>query len=112
MSKVLALPFAALEILAFHQFANFLDFFAMNGAFTMHHLESVVIGRIMAAGDHHAAARLQMENRVIEEGGRDNPQIGHVAAGCQQTREKSVVQPIRTQAAVSRQIQFPRFSAN
>ena len=68
MSKVLQRAGAGFEIAALESAANLLNFLAVNRALAVHHFESVVIGRIVAAGDHDSAVGVQMEYRIIEQG--------------------------------------------
>ena len=43
-----------------------LDLGAVDGAAAAHDLEAVVLGRVVAGGDHHAAVGLQVKHREIE----------------------------------------------
>ena len=88
---------------------NLLNLFAVDRALAVHHLESVIIGRIVAAGDHHAAVGLQMEYGIIEQRRGNHAEIGHVAAGGEQPGEQGVVEAVGTQTAIPRQIDFRAF---
>src|SRR5690606_31328746 len=46
-----------------------------------HHFQAVVIGRIMAAGDHDAALGAQMVGGEIDHGGRHHAEVDDVDAG-------------------------------
>ena len=52
----------------------------MNRALAVHHLETVVIGGVVASRDHHSGIGVQMENGIVEQRSGDDPEIGHLAA--------------------------------
>jgi pyruvate dehydrogenase complex dehydrogenase (E1) component len=54
----------------------------------------------------------QVEHRIVQKRGWDDAEIRNLAAGREQTREQIVMQPLGTQTAVPRKIDFPRVPAN
>ena len=69
-----------------------LDRLAMNCFTFEHHLEAVVIRRVVAAGDHDAGLRFQHMGAEIHHWCRHHPQIDHVDAsglqpGCERGRQ-------------------------
>ena len=78
-----ALPETALsrvEIVLLDPASEILDRIAVQRLAGDHDLQSVVLGRVVAAGDHDAAAGLEMLRREIEQRGRHPPDIDDVAA--------------------------------
>ena len=96
------------EILRFDDLTNLLNFLAVNRALAMHHFEAVVVGGIVASGDHDAGFRVQMEYRIIEQRRGHDAEISHFAAGFEQAGEQRGVQTGGTQTAVACEIDFAR----
>ena len=69
-----------------------------------YHFESVIFGRIVAAGDHHGARGLQVEHRVIKQRCRRHADVSHLAAACHQALNQRIAQPRRAQPAVTPQV--------
>ena len=59
-----AAAFLKLPAFFFHDAAQLLDFFAVNGAARQHHLEAVVIARVVAARDLYAALAQRAGGKV------------------------------------------------
>ncbi len=72
---------AALEVLALDDAAHVLIRFAMQRPRTADGFEAVVLGRIMAAGDHDGPIGIQVLRRKIQHRCRNRADIGNVAAG-------------------------------
>jgi hypothetical protein len=74
-----------------------------------HHLEAVELGRIVAAGDHHAAIGFQMDDRSNRAPAWAPRRIGDVAAaGFRPRFDQGIAQTRRAQAHVApRQIFLP-----
>ncbi|KAG0935060.1 hypothetical protein G6F31_015990 [Rhizopus arrhizus] len=68
---------------AVHRSAQGLDVIAVQGAPTYHHLETVVLGRIVAARDGHARAALHDVGGEIDQGGGNHPDIQRIHAAFQ-----------------------------
>ncbi len=78
--------------------------FAVNGGGAADGFESVELGGIVAAGDHHGAVGFEMELRIVEDGRGDDAEIGDMAAGGLEAAHQSIAQPGRTQARVAAKI--------
>ena len=63
--------------------------------------EAVVLGRIVAAGDHDGAVRVQVLRRVIEHRRGDGADVGDVATGGQQALDERVAQARGTEPAIA-----------
>ena len=68
------------------------------------HFESVVLGRIVASGDHHSAIRLQMKHRVVEHGGGHDADVGYVAAARLEPGHQGIPQPLRAETAIAAEV--------
>ena len=60
--------------------AELLDVLAEEGAVLQHHLEAVVIGRVVAAGDHDAAVDVEHGLGIIKHRRRPEADADHVDA--------------------------------
>ncbi len=65
----------------------------MNGRGAADGLESVELGGIVAAGDHHGAVGFEMELRIVEHGRGYHAEIGDVAAAGLEAAHQSIAQP-------------------
>src|ERR1700730_17153126 len=70
------------KIAAFDDAPQFLDLVTVNGRSAGDYFESVVLGRIVAAGDHHGSIGFSVEDRVIKQRRRNYAYVGNIASGC------------------------------
>ena len=80
-----------MESLVLHDGAELDDVVAVQRAFAHHHLESVFIGRVVAAGDLNPAVEVEVVYGEIQEGRRADPDIDHVQACLVQPYAKGLV---------------------
>ena len=73
----------------------------MNGSRAGDRLEAVILGRIVAPGDHDGAVGLEMDSRIIQHRSRHHADVGHLAAGRLEPRHQRIAQPLRAQPAVA-----------
>ena len=66
-----------------------------------HGLESVVLGRIVAAGDHDRAVGLQVLRRIIQHRSGNHADVGDIAAGGQEAFDQRVAQARGTEPAIA-----------
>ena len=66
-------------------FVQRLDGVAVDRLSGQHHLEAIVVGRIVAAGDHDAGLGVQHVGAEIHHGRGDDAEVDHVDAGVLQT---------------------------
>ena len=64
----------------------------MQGLAGHHNLQPVVVGRIVAAGDHDAAAGFEMRRREVEQRRRHQSDIDHVTAALAQSGDERSLQ--------------------
>ena len=69
-----------------------LDGIAVQGVAGHHDLQPVVVGRIVAAGDHDAAAGFEMRRREVEERRGHQSDIDHVSAALAQSGDERRLQ--------------------
>ena len=81
--------------------AELLDVLAEEGAAEEHHLEAVIVGRIVAAGDHDAAVHGQLGLGEIEHRRRPEPDPHHIDAAFGQAADQRRLQLRRAGAAVA-----------
>ena len=81
--------------------AELLDVFAEERLVLQHHLEAVVVGRVMAAGDHDAAVDLQRRLGVIEHRRRPQADPHHVDAALRQALDQRRFELDRGDATVA-----------
>ena len=65
--------------------------------------EAVVLGWIVAAGDHDPSGSLEMHDRIIEQRGRPNSDVQHISPAGKQTFQKRIVNPATAQPAIAAQ---------
>ena len=83
---------AAFEIARLDGPTHTLNRLAMNGALAAHGFETVVVGRIVAAGDHHGAVGLQVPGRMIQHRRWDHANVRDIASGCPEALHQRVAQ--------------------
>ncbi len=81
--------------------AHVLNRFAVQCARAADALESVVLGRIVAAGDHDGAVGVQVLRRVIEHRSGDRADVGDVAPGGQEAFDQRVAEARGAEAAIA-----------
>ena len=96
-------PLALAKLAGLGDVVELLNLLAVDGALADHHLEAVVIARVVAGGDHHAAVGRKVEHRKIEHRGGHHADVHDVAAGGQQTLAEQVAVAVGAQAAVAAQ---------
>ena len=92
---------AGFEIAALDHLENFLDRLAVQRACAADAFESVVFGRIVAAGDHDGAVGVQVLRRMIEHRRGDRADVGDVATGGQQSFEQRIAQARGAEPAIA-----------
>ena len=92
---------AAFEIGALDDIEDILNRFAMQRAGAADALEAVVLGGIVAAGDHDGAVGIQFLRRVIKHRRGNHADIGDVATGGEQAFHQRVAQPRGAEAAIA-----------
>ncbi|MCY1519386.1 hypothetical protein D9M68_541360 [compost metagenome] len=86
---------------AVHGGGQRLHVIAVEGAPTHHHLEAVVLGRIVAAGDRHARARLHDVGGEVDQGRGHHPDVQGIHAAFQHAFLQRHGQHFAAQAAVA-----------
>ena len=89
-----------------HALAQGLDRFAGEGASVQHQFEAVVLGRVVAAGDHDSGAGAQFASRVIQYGRGHLADAAHGHAAFGQSVGQSVGESGAGMAAVEADRQF------
>ena len=91
-------------------FAQPLNLRAVNRRRSHAQLEAVVLGRVMTAGDHHAAVHLPAQHRKIKQRRRHHADVDHVDARAEQALGQPIAQAVRRQPAIAaeRDRFFPR----
>ena len=92
---------AGFEIRALDDVEHFLDRFAMQRARAANAFEAVVLGWIVAAGDHDGAVGIQVLRRVVEHGRGHGADVGDVASGGPQTFDQRIAQARGAEAAIA-----------
>ncbi len=92
---------AGFEIRVLDDVEHFLDGFAMQRARSANAFEAVVLRRIVAAGDHDGAVRIQVLRRVVKHGRGHGADVGDVASGGQETFDQRIAQARGTEAAIA-----------
>ncbi len=95
---------AGLEIGALNDMENVLNRLAMQSARAANAFEAVVLRRIVAAGDHDGAVRVQVLRGIIEHRRRHRADICNVAAHGPQTLDQRVAKARGAKAAVASDI--------
>ena len=70
--------------------ADRLDVVARQRRVVDHHLEAVVVGRVVAAGDHHAAAGAEVLGGEVRHRRGDHAEVDHVRAGTRAGRRSAL----------------------
>src|ERR1022692_2507100 len=91
-STVCSLPAPVRKIAPLDQPPDLLDLFAMNRGRPAHDLETVVLGRIVAAGDHDGCGGLQVEHGIVEQGSRRHTDIRDLTAASLQAAQQCIAQ--------------------
>ena len=81
--------------------ANILDGFAVQRARSADALESVVFGRIVAAGNHDGAVCVQVLRRVVKHWSGDRADVGDVAACREETFHQRIAQARGAEPAIA-----------
>ena len=92
---------ASIEIAALDDVEDFLDGFAVQRARAADAFESVVLRRVVAAGDHDRAVGVQVLRRVIEHRSGDRADVGDVAPDGQQASDERIAQARGAEAAIA-----------
>ena len=66
-----------------------------------HHLDPVVVRRIVRAGDHHAAVARALVNGEVEHRGGTQADAEHVGAGVREALDQAILQARRAQPAIA-----------
>src|SRR5262249_12838099 len=96
----LRLALSAVPVALRRHGAEVLDLFAEERLLAHHHLEAIVVGRIVRPRDLDAAVDIQVIDGEVEHGRGDDTDIGHVDAGFGQALDAGRRQLGRTQSAV------------
>src|SRR5579863_7094449 len=95
---------ASFKVGSLDDLADFLDGFAVQRACAADAFEPVVLGWIVAAGDHDGAVGVQILRRVVKDGRGDSADVGDVAAGGEKAFRQGVAKPRGTEAAIASEI--------
>src|SRR5580700_8307205 len=76
----------------------------MQGARAANALESVVLGGVVAAGDHHGAVGLQVLRRMVDHRGGDGADVGDVGSDGPETLDQRVAKARGAEAAIASDI--------
>ena len=79
-------PSAGHEVALLDELAQLLDLGAVDGRLAAQDLEAVVLGRVVAAGDQHAAVGVEVEHREVEHRRGHDADVDDVDARRQQAR--------------------------
>ncbi len=101
---VVEAAFAPGEIARFDASVQGLDVGAGQGGAADDHLQAVVVGRVVAAGEHDAGAGAQGVGGVIQHRGRYHAEVGDVAPGLAQATDQGLDELRPGQAAVARHV--------
>ncbi len=80
--------------------AQGLDVGAEEARLAAHHLEAVLVARVVAAGDHDAAVDVQAEDRGVEHGRGADPDLDHVHPALDEAVDEGGKEPVARQATV------------
>src|ERR1051326_6733979 len=97
-----------LELLALHTLAQVLDLRAVERIFAHADFEAVVLGGVVARGDHHAAVDVEMKEREVEQRRRADADIVDAKAGGEESLDHSFGVRIGGRAAVAADGNAPR----
>ncbi len=95
------LALAVAELVAFDAFAQALDALFGQRLASDHHLEPVVLGRIVRPGDHHAGAGVERVRRVVQQRRRHLADVGDVDAAFGHAARQRLLQLRTRQATVA-----------
>ena len=94
-------PRPSVKFSLFDEGKDGLDVFAVDRVEAEAELEAVVLGGIVAGGDHDAAVFFQLLDRKVKNRRRAHPDIGHVTAGRQESLDQFLRIGLGGQAAVA-----------
>ncbi len=93
---------AARVVLLFDAPSNGLDRVAAQGLAVHDDLQAIVFRRVVAAGDHHASARVEVMCSEVQDGCRRQPDVHHIAPGLEQALHEGRMQRHAGQAPIAR----------
>ena len=91
ITSIDVLPFASTEISGFKHISKCLYFIASHRSSPTTHLESVILWRIVAGGNHHTAINFEIRSRTVECSSCANAEIMNITTCRHQTIDESLV---------------------